>query len=1418
MAENKISDVFKGINLKPEFDGATVTGLAVNHEINALKVKMSFPKYIQREDIFSLEKELTAFANVPKIIILPRFSAELFSENGVFDAIKELKRRNLPINGFFNGANVILLDGKANIELKVAGKDFLIDNKIPFEISKIISEEYGIHVEIEIYENELSVKENGEHLLELAMEQLNTASAAASKPAVQKKSDVGEPILGNIIRSKPQPLSDISIDSGTVTVFGKVFNIVIRETKDGTKNIITFNITDRTSSNTVKIFREKDECKKLIANLSEGAFVLVRGYTTYDKYDKEMNITANHICLAEPPEERADTEEFKRVELHMHSNMSDLDGMTPVAELVKRAAKWGHKAVAITDHGGVQGFPDAMNTARALKKKGTDIKIIYGVEGYLVDDGISAYVGDGDSSFDGEIVCFDLETTGLSAASCRITEIGAVKIKDGIIVDEFNTFVDPEMPIPAKITELTGINDQMVKGAPKEEEAVKKFMEYVGDAPLVAHNAPFDMSFIKATASRHGFEVNNSYLDTVLTSRALYPELKRHKLDIIAKHLKLRPFNHHRASDDARVLADILLREMEDMKEKYEINSFGQINSALGAPDIKQQSTNHIIFLVKNQVGLKNLYKLVSFAHVNYFYRKPRTPRSVLQRHREGLIIGSACSEGELFTAILNGKSDAELLKIASFYDYLEIQPDGNNEYLLREGTVKDLNQLHEINKKIVYLADKLGKPIVAAGDVHFLEPDDAIYRNILFAGQGYQDADIQPPLYFKTTDEMLEEFSYLGEETARRIVIDNTNLIAEMTEELLPIPDGTFPPHVENAEEDLERITYERAKKMYGDPLPELVEKRLQRELIPIQKHGFAPLYMISQKLVERSNNDGYLVGSRGSVGSSFVATMSGISEVNPLPPHYVCPKCRYVEFRDDVGSGYDLPPKDCPNCSQKLIREGHDIPFETFLGFKGDKSPDIDLNFAGEYQAVAHHYTIELFGEKNVYRAGTIATVAEKTAFGFVKKFEEEKGIVLHKAEEERLKIGCTGVKRTTGQHPAGMVIIPQGNDVYDFTPVQYPANDCEAGMQTTHFDFHSLHDTILKLDILGHDVPTLYKHLENMTGVKAEDSDMLAPEVMSLFTSPEALGVTAEDIDCETGSLGLPEMGTSFVRQMLIESQPKCFSDLLQISGLSHGTDVWIGNAQDLINNGTCTISDVIGTRDNIMVYLMHKGLDPDMAFKIMEIVRKGNATKLLTQEHFNALKEHDVPDWYVDSCMKIKYMFPKAHAAAYVISALRLGWYKIHYPAEFYATYYSVRGEDFDSETMCIGRETVEHEIKLLKEKGMKLTAKEKSRMSILELVREQYARGIGFVPIDINKSNATSFKVEGDCLRPPFTAIKGLGAAVAESIVDARNAAPFETVDDIRSRSGASKSIIAALKDMGALGDIPENEELTLFSF
>lgn len=1440
-----------GIKLPQQISQGELTQLNINKQARLITLAVKFNGLVERNTLFDTEKLITKTLAY-HTVIKPHFPTELFSAD-YFPQLYAAVRRDIPsINGTLNNAEVRFENNTLTINLLNGGKTILDSKGFDKALIKLVSEEFNLYISVN-YTGTFEVEENSEEYkaaIQDAQEKINRENLQKAAEFYQEEVETAEkreekhaenttveievregkfatpqiiqssirPLYGRSIRGKMIPISSISGDSGRIVVWGDVFDIEKKVTKSGDKNIFTIDITDYTGSTTAKVFNSIKE-SAVIDNIKKGDTIVVQGDVEYDKYAGELVVNARSIGTAQKVKV-VDNAEKKRVELHMHTNMSQMDAVTSAGDLVNRAYQWGHKAVAITDHGVAQAFPDAMKAADKINKDEEKIKIIYGVEAYFMDDLVESVKGDADTGFDGTFICFDIETTGLSAARDKITEIGAVKVENGVITDTFSTFANPEMPIPQKITQLTGITDDMVKDAPSQSEAVGAFLEFAGDNVLVAHNAPFDTSFIAKACEDMGREYNYTSIDTVAISRAILTDIKNCKLDTVAKFLRLGDFNHHRATDDAEMLARIFINLCQRLTDDYGITKTNDINTKIAGGDFKKLPTYHQIILVKNKTGLKNLYRLISYSHLNYFYKKPRIPKSELVKYREGLIIGSACCAGQLYMAILEGKPWGELKQIASFYDYLEIQPAGNNSFMIRDGRFNSVDELHEIDRTIIKLAKELGKPVCATCDVHFMDPTDSEFRKILMAGQGFKDAEQQAPLYFRTTAEMLKEFEWLGKDKAYEYVVENPNKIADMCEYIRPIPKGTFPPNIEGAQEQLIDITWKRAKEKYGDPLPEIVKARLDKELNSITTYGFSVLYMTAQKLVADSEAHGYLVGSRGSVGSSFVATMSGISEVNPLCPHYVCPNCKHSEFITDgsYGSGFDMPPKNCPECGTLMDQDGHEIPFETFLGFKGDKVPDIDLNFSGEYQSKSHRYTEELFGKNNVFKAGTISTVAEKTALGFVKKFAQERGLVMHKAEEKRLAIGCTGVKRTTGQHPGGMVVVPRTNDVYDFCPVQHPANDVNSDNITTHFDFHSIHDTITKLDELGHDVPTIYHYLELYTGIPVMKVSMSDPEVMSLFTSPKALGVTEEDIDSKTGTFSLPECGTSFVRGMLIEAQPKTFTDLLQIAGLSHGTDVWLGNAQELIHNGTCTISEVIGTRDSIMTYLMHKGLEPGMAFKIMEIVRKGNATKLLTEEHFKAMREHNVPEWYIDSCMKIKYMFPKAHAAAYMIATLRLGWYKVHKPVEYYAAYFTVRSENLDGAIAMQGHQAVRDKMNNIKQKQSvhEATAKDEAEFQTLQIVNEMMARKIEFLPVDIYKSEAKMFKVEDGKIRLPFSSLPGVGGAAADSLAETGKHTEYLSIEDMQIKTKVTKAVIETLKDVGVLKDLPESSQMSLF--
>ena len=1427
-----------------------VAGLQIATEENAVRITLSSATLISHAAIAEAQRSIAMGLLARVVEIKVHYPAELLGEEAFLLIIDYLKAANVPVNGFFRRAVITYENERFTVKLPEGIAAFLEPLALPGKIAAQADELFGVRPQVSfvpVPDYELKPVEEPAPVMGEAPEvppppeeappweeapippaetESTPAAKAPAKPRAPKKEKANIPYdeatkkpVGNYrtIKGAPVPIGSLGLDSGSAVIWGDIFSVDCRDTRDKNHFIMSIAITDYTGSINLKIFDELS-LKPKLGYLKPGMTVLVQGDISYDKYDRDMVMRPRHINTVKK-NVLTDDAPVKRVELHLHTTMSAMDGVSTAEDLVKRAHSWGHPAVAVTDHGVVQAFPEVMNTVEKIRKDDPNFKAIYGVEGYFINDMLPAVKGRTDAPINGRYIIFDLETTGLSAATERIIEIGAVKVENGEILESFDLFVDPEKAITPEITRLTSITNEMVAGAPKEAEALEQFFRFCdGCDILVAHNADFDMGFLRAAIRRCGREEDPVQIDTLVMARAMYPELKKHKLDTIAERLGVTQKHHHRADDDARVLAEIFLKMVQRLVEDAGITKVMDINHSMGRQNTAKTHPYHIVLLVQNQTGLKNLYKIISASHLEYFQKKPRIPKSLLVRHREGLLVGSACEAGELFKAIREGKKWSELCDIADFYDYLEVQPLGNNMFMVRDGEVRSEKDLQDLNITVLKLGQQLGKPVVATGDVHFLEEKDARFREILMAGMGFKDADNQAPLYFRTTGQMLKEFDYLPEEIAREIVIDNPRKIAESIEYVRPIPKGTFPPSIPGSEEDLIRITTTRAKEMYGDPLPEIVEKRLNRELDSITKHGFAVLYMIAQKLIFRSNEEGYQVGSRGSVGSSFVATMAGISEVNPLPPHYLCRKCKHSEFITDgsYGSGFDLPHKNCPVCGEEMYQDGHEIPFETFLGFDGDKEPDIDLNFANEYQSRAHRYTEELFGRDHVFKAGTISTIKDKTAYGYVKHFLEERGKTVPNAEENRLVIGCTGIKRTTGQHPGGMVVIPNDYEVYDFCPVQHPADDPNSDIITTHFDFHSLHDTILKLDELGHVVPTLYKHLEDYTGLKINDTPTNDPAVYTLFTSCEAMGITLDDIGITNGTLALPEMGTPFVRGMLLEAKPKSFSDLLQISGLSHGTDVWLGNAQDLIRNGTCTISEVIGTRDSIMTYLLHHGLEPKLAFNIMEITRKGKAPEKLTEEMKQDMLAHNVPQWYIDSCLKIKYMFPKAHAAAYVIAAVRLGWFKVYRPREFYAVYFTSRGDDFDANTAILGPAAVKQKILSLIAKGNEISTKESDQLETLQVTYEMLLRGIELLPVDLYQSDATLYRLEGDKLRLPFTALKGLGTAAAASLAEAGRKGPYLSIDDITARSGVSKTVIDLLREHGSLSSLPESSQMSLF--
>jgi len=1243
-------------------------------------------------------------------------------------------------------------------------------------------------------------------------------------------------VYGRSFEGNSMPICDILAEIGEVIIRGKLVNPETRPIRNE-KTILSFVLTDFTDSIKVKIFLRNDEVEDVTDELKAGNFYLLKGIAQMDTFDRDITI-GSVVGIKKIPDftiSRRDDAPVKRVELHAHTQMSDMDSVVDVKKMVKRAINWGHKAIAITDHGVVQSFPEANNaispwnfSSEEDKQRAKDFKIIYGMEAYLVDDVQEIVVGGKGQSLMDSFVIFDIETTGFSAINDKIIEIGAVKIKSGEIVDRYSTFVNPQVPIPYEIEQLTGIRDDMVIDAPLIESILPEFLDFCHGSGLVAHNASFDVGFIDHNAKKLGISTDFTVIDTVSLSRLLLPELSRYRLNNVAKALKVSLENHHRAVDDAEATAEIFIKLCDMLKEKGisnvdEIDTLGELSNEA----IRKLPAYHAIILCTNDIGRINLYKMVSLSHIEYYNKRPKIPKSLLNQCREGILLGTACEAGELFRAIVGNKSREYISKLVNYYDYLEIQPLCNNEFMLRsdKGSGREVNSMEDlinINKKIVALGEEYNKPVVATCDVHFLDPEDVIYRQIILAGKGFKDTDEMAGLYLRTTEEMLKEFMYLGSEKAEEVVITNTNLIADKIEKISPVRPDKCPPVIEKSDEELRNICYEKAHSMYGNPLPKPVQERLEHELNSIISNGFAVMYIISQKLVWKSNEDGYLVGSRGSVGSSFVATMSGITEVNPLAPHYYCPKCYYSDFDSEevkkyVGSsGCDMPDKECPSCGEQLAKDGHDIPFETFLGFNGDKEPDIDLNFSGEYQSRAHDYTEEIFGKGQTFRAGTIGTLAEKTAFGYVKNYFEERGIHKRNVEIDRIIQGCVGVRRTTGQHPGGIVVLPHGENIYSFTPVQRPANDMTTSTITTHFDYHSIDHNLLKLDILGHDDPTMIRMMEDLTGVDAQTIRFDDEKVLSLFKDQKALGLSAGDVEgCELGCLGIPEFGTDFVMQMVKDTKPKSFSDLVRISGLSHGTDVWLNNAQTLIEEGKCTLSTAICTRDDIMTYLINTGVEPGQAFKIMESVRKG---KGLTSDMEEAMVAAGVPDWYIWSCKQIKYMFPKAHAAAYVMMAFRIAYFKVYHPLAYYAAYFSIRASAFNYELMCLGRQRLEEHMADYKRRSNELTKKEQDTYRDMRIVQEMYARGFEFMPIDVYRAKAHHFQIIDGKLMPSFSSLDGLGDKAADAVVEAAKKGKFLSRDDFKIRSKVSSTVVDNMAKMGLLGDLPLSNQMSILDY
>ena len=1442
----RINEAFSDYKSGGNINTAVIESVTLHKRTSVLEMEISSEKYIEVGEIESFNNFVKEKFGLMDSKIIVKYSEEVNIrpiEEELKNIVYSLAKKYPALKTAVNNSEYEVVGNIINFNFKIPVAGFLktmeYDKKINKVIKHMYDKQYNINFVDKLGSEEIAKIVENKRANEMAYIKQEIKSIQSNnapelprmdpenKQEIKAEGDDKKAnsllIVGRNanIKEPAVKIIDITPNEGRVALQGEVSNIEAKELRSG-KTLISFDLYDGSTSMTCKVFCKPGDDAEVLPKLKNAKGVKLVGSAGYSNYSHEVELIANNIIETDGirKTKRQDKAEVKRVELHMHTQMSQMDAMSSAKDLIKRAMSWGMKSIAITDHGVVQSFPEAH---KLLGRDNPDMKIIYGVEGYLAPDKKPSVTNIKGQSIDTTYCVLDLETTGFSPVTEKITEIGVMKIKDGKVIDKFSTFVNPEKSIPMRVVEVTKITDDMVRTAETIEKVFPKMLEFIEGSVLVAHNAEFDIGFLKHNARFLGYDFDFTYLDTLSLAQEIFPDFKTYKLGRIAKNLGIKVEVAHRALDDVDTTVKVFNIMLEKLKERG-AETLEDIDIYASDEESKMQAykkvkTNHVIILAKNYVGLKNLYKLVSYSHLDYFYKKPRILKSMLKKYSEGLIIGSACSEGELFQAILLGKSEEEIENIAKFYDYLEIQPLGNNDYLIRQEQVPNKEYLEQINKKIISLAEKFDKPVVGTGDVHFLDPEDEIYRRILEAGQGFKDADDQAPLYLRTTEEMLEEFSYLGREKAYEIVVTNTNKIADMCEPISPISPEKCPPHIDGCEQTIKDIAYDKAHELYGDPLPEIVQARLDRELDSIIKNGFSVMYIIAQKLVWKSNEDGYLVGSRGSVGSSFVANMTGITEVNALPPHYRCSKCKHSDFSDyGYKIGFDLPDKVCPVCNEKLVKDGIDIPFETFLGFNGDKEPDIDLNFSGEYQAKAHKYTEVIFGKGTTFKAGTIGTIAEKTAFGYVKKYYEEKNIMINKAETIRISGGCTGIKRTSGQHPGGIIVVPKGREIFEFCPVQHPADDSNSDIITTHFDYHSIDQNLLKLDILGHDDPTVIRMLQDITGVDPKDIPMDDKETMSIFSSTEALGVTSGQINSKVGTFGIPEFGTKFVRGMLVDTKPKIFSDLIFISGLSHGTDVWVGNAKDLIDQGIVTLSEAICTRDDIMIYLIKKELPPGDAFKIMELVRKGQALKNPAKwaEYEALMRAHEVPEWYIDSCKKIKYMFPKAHAAAYVMMAFRIAWFKVHIPQAYYATYFSIRAKAFDAEFMIFGKEKVKEKMKEIEIMGYDAAPKDKDMYDDLEIVLEMYERGFRFLSIDLYKSHAIKFQVEEDGIRPPINSISGMGNVAAEGISNASKEKPFNSVEDVRKRSKIGNAAIELLRKFDCLNGLPESDQMSFF--